>query len=146
MWAETNVNAEESETAITAAAVVIQLMWTMVVMGWGQGCSDEMDMGARQVFTVYNRRGGAGWALCVLLFFLLFEGKRCEVWKKESINHLGALLFSPFSPHSLFTEYSKPYFSAATVIFLSHNASYAVQEPRTKKSRGSFIIRQAKTV
>lgn len=31
MWAETNVNAEESETAITTAAVVIELMWTMVV-------------------------------------------------------------------------------------------------------------------
>lgn len=39
MLAETNVNAEESETAITVAAVVIQLMWTMVVM--------EMDKDAR---------------------------------------------------------------------------------------------------
>lgn len=77
----------------------------------------------------------------------VFGRKRCEVWKKESVNHPGHLLFSPFSPsHSLFTEHSKPYFTAATAIFLSRNASDAVQEPRTKKSRGSFINRQAKTV
>lgn len=70
------------------------------------------------------------WNVCCFAYRLRERG--CEVWKKESVN-LGALLFSPFSPsHSLFTEHSKPYFIAA-IIFLSRNASYGVQEPRTKK-------------
>lgn len=72
MWAETNVNAEESETAITVA-VVIQLMWTMVVMGRDK---DAMRWIWGEIGVLQSKRERRGDGMECVLFCLSFEGKR----------------------------------------------------------------------